>query len=820
MGKYVSKEPSLRISDHEPNSARNSSLADQHIIIKEGENSIDLSPIIDKVESTYGAKQEQSKKPTADETTPKQEADNTDQQGQQSGTQAGGDTGGTGEAGEPPSGDQKTTAQNEQQRVTGLRKTILNKEHIQPEVEAGIDNAVRGHEEVWDEVKKEAQDGTFEPVAFRTSILDRIDRGEKVTLSDTDSFKLLYDRMNIQNDRAILNKEMKVAVESGDLDTQAGIAEKMQYQNTQLDLNRLAIRKAGKESGRGISALQAITDLNDLQLLKWTEDLKKMFGVDTEDKIPESAKKFVEELDKKYQAKFDELNNHIEKLKQEAADAKLKADQAAAKKVTIKDAGKALADKIRKLKQPKGTTKIDFTLGTWDLAVEGVAKLVEAGATIADAIKQLIDEGKIAFKTDKDHSDFDSHLTNYKKNILIDEIKDVATKENSTTISKDSVSPLRKLIKEYSTDEKYKTLTDIVSAVHSDLKGDLPDLTERQIRDAYSGYGIKPETKEQVQSSYNELKQQARKVSEYEDARAKLVELQKTPEKNVADQEKLIRKVNGLYDDVKDYMKQQGMTAELMAQPDVQTKQIAELNEKLQKQIDDKKAKLDANKFEPEEKVKDVYRNNTTIKLQADLNQLNKQFNARKSAFEYYNKPLISKILRTGAQLKRSFVLSHITTLVKLGAALTENIAITPIREGIGSLFYGINKGIDFALQRSMDLKNPVYHDLILKAAREGVPSWVAEGAAWKSLGKGGKAWEDFVSEIKNGYSEIGLMYGKDVLPDAPKEYKDFWYKTNNLLSFPGRTHAAIKSIPKRAEFERSYVLRKESAKRSGLNEG
>jgi len=174
--------------------------------------------------------------------------------------------------------------------------------------------------------------------------------------------------------------------------------------------------------------------------------------------------------------------------------------------------------------------------------------------------------------------------------------------------------------------------------------------------------------------------------------------------------------------------------------------------------------------------------------------------------------------LSTGAQLKRSFVLSHITTLAKLGAALTENIAITPIREAAGASFYGINKGIDLALQKILDSSNPIYHNLILKADREGVPSWIAEGAAWKALGKGGRAWNDFISEAKNGYSEIGLLYGKDVLKDAPEEYKNFWTKFNRVLEYPGQVHAAIKSIPKRTEFERSYVLRKESAKRKGWN--
>lgn len=721
--------------------------------------------------------------------------------------------------------------------ITGVRKSILNVEHIQPEVEAGISQAVRHHEDVWNEVLAQAKNGTFDPVAFRTDILERSDKGEKVSLTDIDAFKLLYDRMNIQNNLSILNRDMRSAIEGKDVDKQADIAEQIQYQNTQLELNRLAIRKTGKEAGRGISALQAITDLGDLQLLKWTEELKQMYGVKSESKIPESAKKAIEELDKKYKEKFDELNNHLEKLKQEVADNKFNKEKAATKKTPkgkvteFTNKIREIADKIEKSgpNLPPNTVIQGVSNKTLADAIRFIADSIDKGVEIADsisrAVKKYLGEGideKVLKNSIKEHlinaglneKDVNTPSTSDK---FIEKIISSSKKENTNTLTKEAIKPLRSLIKEHILNEDNKTLADVINAVKSDLS-ELTGITERQIRDAYSGYGLKPETRNEVDNNYKTLKNQAAKISEYQDAKLQLEELQKTPDKNIATQERLIRKINSLYDDVNDYLKQQGISVELEPQPDLQAKQIEQLNKRIQDKIDEKKKQLDENDFTKEEPIKDIYKDGNTVKLESELRGLSKQFNARRNAFEYYNKPFISKLLRTGAQLKRAFVLSHITTLAKLGAALTENIAITPIREGIGASFYGINKGIDMALNSILDTKNPIYHNLILKANREGVPSFVAESTAWKSLGIGGKAWQDFISEAKNGYSEIGLMYGKEVLPDAPQEYKDFWFKTNKLLSYPGQIHGAIKSIPKRTEFERSYVLRKESAARHGLN--
>ena len=61
---------------------------------------------------------------------------------------------------------------------------------------------------------------------------------------------------------------------------------------------------------------------------------------------------------------------------------------------TLSQSGKELADKIRKFKSPKGALQSDITFGLRNAAVEAVAQIVEQGAKLADAIKQVLQDEK------------------------------------------------------------------------------------------------------------------------------------------------------------------------------------------------------------------------------------------------------------------------------------------------------------------------------------------------------------------------------------------------------------------------------------------
>ena len=741
--------------------------------------------------------------------------------------------------------------------ITGLRKTILNKE-LHPDVRIGIDNAIRSHESVWNSVVSEANNGTFVPDVFRTQMMDRLNKKEKIAITDTMAMQLLYDRAMQQNMMYTLKDMLIDAKRRGDVSEQGMIAYQMATVDAKIEQNSEIIRKTGKEGGRGISALQAAANLFDMNLVHWTEELSKLYG-GKDGEMPASAKKFVEELEKKYKTKIDELNTQIEKIKQDAADQKFKNQKQTSNtgRVAKKEQIKSLRDLADKLDGniSKNNTQMQFSADSDSqmsralrIVADGLDKGVGLSEMVNRAVKRVAESGddineiKENLKSNLESAGFSR--TEIDKETNKEKLKNAVIKasgiDNSTTLTQGGVSPLRRLIKEYTTDEDFGSLHSVIDAVHNDLKNDLPDITRTVIRDAYSGYGLRPETKQVIESKYQKLKEQAKDVYQYQDTLKKLNKLLDDGT-NIPEQERLYKKANELKSSYDDYMRQQGEPSEDInapqQRPDNTTqkrpsvvlsesqKRMNKVNaaiKSLESRIKKAKERLDNNEFSEEDKStpqRSVYDHPTTQALQHELNQLNNQFQSRKQAFMDYNKPFLNKLLKGLSNLKRSFVLSHLTTFLKLSAAVVENAVAMPLREAVGASFYGVMKGIDYAMQKGFGWENPIYRDVIMKADREGVPSFVAESAAWKSINIGGKAWKDFISQAKNGYSELDLMRdGGKWHQDVPKEYQDFWFKVNNILSMPGRAHAAMKAVPERMEFERSYVLRMESAKRKGLD--
>lgn len=190
-------------------------------------------------------------------------------------------------------------------------------------------------------------------------------------------------------------------------------------------LNIAKVTNPEGEAGRAFNMLQSEVKndpeyglkIRRMQLLKAKHGEKltpeeEKFAKDHWEKERELYKKEeqlrTESMRQGFQDQMDELTRQYEKkiadLSKESSKNKTTTQK------TLSQKGKDIADQIRKLKKPKGSTNIDFTLGTWDLAVEGIAKLVEAGSTVAEAIDNMVKEGKIAFKKSSDKENFEGLL--------------------------------------------------------------------------------------------------------------------------------------------------------------------------------------------------------------------------------------------------------------------------------------------------------------------------------------------------------------------------------------------------------------------------
>lgn len=224
-----------------------------------------------------------------------------------------------------------------------------------------------------------------------------------------------------------------------------------------------------------------------------------------------------EEFDKK----MEDLHKEYEQKLKDAS----KGKPQTAKEKTLSQKGKDIADKIRNLKL--GGTKVDFTFGTWNLAVEGIAKLVEAGSTIAEAIDTLIKEGTIGFKTDKDKTEFENTFVRVLgRGDALARIKENAELNKVSGITPEMVS--KKMIQEY-VDAHIGEVEpkDILKTATDGLKEIFPDITEGEVRKAYlKEYEFKQPTKQRIETDFKKDKDKLTRLAKIEKDLADLKEQQ------------------------------------------------------------------------------------------------------------------------------------------------------------------------------------------------------------------------------------------------------------------------------------------------------
>jgi hypothetical protein len=840
--------------------------------------------------------------------------------------------------------------------IVGIRDSIVNSERIHKGLQPLVKEFVRSWGSNWNELKRNIRNG-FSPRQFIEETATRIGKGERVTFSDYDYATLLFDRLDIQNNIARATDSLTEAVKREGDSTQPSLSslgertaaqDLLNHYNAQLEQNDIIGRALKSESGRSLSAIQMMTSMNG-ELLKWSADISQYYN----GHVPEAIKKFVERIEKEYKEKNEQLRAHYEEQLKKAADEAFKnakkettKSKTPAKK-TVKAAGKELADKIRALR-PKNDGSLQASIfglpiAVYDTALVAIANAVEAGASLVDAIQGALKEVK--FDKDEDRNKFMSHLLNTedperveaKQDSLIQDIKSIARENDATNLVPDSVKPLRDLMKSYVQNGDVKTLDELVNKTHEVLKDAMPDMEERDIRDAFSGHGMNPDSEGKIKSELTKLKEQARAVSQYQDM------LERPDGETKAQEQKRLTKAAELYKKVQSYMREMGIDEKpapttpegkkalaleqakkrtqtvindlnrqilegerkernnvepdhdlsvLRAErkrlsdqldqidktsvsPEEQIKQIedtlnrqisnyerqiregvdplkpkedrpttkqteelrnrkkelkkqvqslrdeadprmdpkqkalAKYNESLARQIGKLDEKIETKNYEPDTKPPvDFTRDSVSLALEARLKKLQSDFYATKRAGEAVNKKWIQKAMTMAAATKRAFVLSRISTFGRLGAAVGWNSIFEPAEAISGSATYAVSK---VGLGKNI---NKI-------AERYGVPTAGALGTMWKAEGDAFKAlaspqtWKDFVSDAKNGYSELSLLYGHGN-ESIPKEARDTWMNIQHGLEAFGRAHGAVKGVYKRMEFMRSYTIRKEALKRKG----
>ncbi|MES2864115.1 MAG: hypothetical protein V4666_08355 [Bacteroidota bacterium] len=278
-----------------------------------------------------------------------------------------------------------------------------------------------------------------------------------------------------------------------------------------------------RNAGQGLSILNYI--YNKDQSLKYS--LSKLISDykanDINGEIPAEVK-----------AEFEKLTNQLKDVEERIKDAEKRADKAeeelaikniqediARKKTTKKTntaEAKDLANKIRQVKIHKPGIFSSATPASlvWDGAIEIVAKSVEKGGAIADAIQKGLEHIKNSewykslSKSDKEEAEstFKSSINESQEN------------KNASKITIDDEGKIKipaQVFRDYV--EAGETDIDVIAKkIKEDLSEEYPDVDVREIRDALTGYGkqINP-NKDEITAKINRLKEYGRLLSAYED---------------------------------------------------------------------------------------------------------------------------------------------------------------------------------------------------------------------------------------------------------------------------------------------------------------
>ena len=326
--------------------------------------------------------------------------------------------------------------------------------------------------------------------------------------------------------------------------------------------------------------------------------------------------------------------------------------------------------------------------------------------------------------------------------------------------------------------EKTKTELDDVRVENARLQIEVEKLNElKQNAKNQKKADIKKNATESIQKS-NERVQQAKEnlkklggnLNAGFDPRA-AIELSKiAAEKFYQGIVKFDELVNSVYEDIKDVLPnftKDDVAKHILAQKDKNgeyiesSESVAYLKAKAELNLDNKqlKAKLKAYK-DAQKKIA--------------LKQFEWQNDRRKDIIK--NRPTSEKIIDGILRWQRFAVLSYPSTMVKLFAAVGNQIALKPFK-------FALNKLISLVTPKSIKSKQPIWGD-----------------PKWESIAK---YYSTFLRNfnVANLKEQFGGIDTKELLYGDPHVYDEF-VSAKGLLEMPGRSHGYIKSFIKNPEFE------------------
>lgn len=733
---------------------------------------------------------------------------------------------------------------------TGIKNKITAEERERRGLDK-IEIAVkRDFGTVFDSGKKMVDDGLIDPHILAKNIIER-----PRPLSAEETAALVYDRMRLYNDHRQVIDDIVEAQKSGDAGAEAEHRVRMAYIEEKINTNDIAARKAGYEQGLGLAARKMMIAndyslANQLQLAKvynngadLPADIRKKFETLTSD-LEEANKKL---LDYENGASQRQANKAVEQLKKEV----VKEVKKERYKKTVEKIRSERKDILTELKQLARQQRKKLNSGFSPEMLPVLARLAknymhEGVTTVAELVDTMYDDIKDDFegltkrelrdaisgygKTMKPSQDeLAAQLRELKSQArLISALEDASAGEPplksglQREAPSDAVRELQKKVqqamrengieieaKSKTPEEQWKSALD---AIKSRLKNQITDLTKqletgektpKKVGVEYDAEAkLLRDERDRLKSMLEEVEGKPEMSDEQRVAIAK-----KALEKSIAEYERRIDQndlnpakaesktpetpeLTALRERLKGLKDTYGEMQEAANPKKTPEERALEAyKSRTAKRIDELQAKMDAGDFEPEPKREPMALDEEGRRLQSNIQRIKNKMDMEREKIRLENRTGFEKGLDYLTKWRRAVLLSSVTTLGKLSAAASMRQIFNPLEEVIGhglSAIPGISKISEMA-------------------PREGGGfNAQAEARAITEVFKKATA-RDVWTTVTDGHSELDIYGDKKEVP-------------HDLWDFFGQLHAAIKVVPKRNEFFRSFEKRTTYAIKEGFD--
>lgn len=301
----------------------------------------------------------------------------------------------------------------------------------------------------------------------------------------------------------------------------------------------------------------------------------------------------------------------------------------------IKQKSKDIADKLRKnkIKRPGIFMAATPASLAFDSAIEIAAKTIEATGSIANSINEAIKSIK--------NTEWYKNLDSSSKKLAEKELRNyIKAGTSDLTVSSDGkIKVPKKVIRQFVQDG-VNTIEELTAKVLEKFKEDYPDIdvTERQIMDAITGYGM---TKKMTEDSLNEaisiMKSVGRMISKYEDIKNGLTKpLKQNKRRALEEREKVLRRM------ISDALNSLPLSVEQEAE--IEANRLEQYKRRQQRTLEELERRLKEGDFEKKKRPKAVALDKEALETQKKIEELKAKFSYEQELNKLKNRKIGQKI--------------------------------------------------------------------------------------------------------------------------------------------------------------------------------